>query len=111
MYTNRGELLRRRIEADLERLQAIENRPQEPEFAEGDDIPRVVWFRRNFQTGSLIYTYAAVKAAGYWYVSGRAESMQRRTWDQLMDWLYSSFDSGHTDYEPEVWYASEWELV
>jgi len=105
----RSERLRRQIEADLMRLEKIESRPLEPEFLEGEDVPQVVWFRRNFQTGTLIYTYAAVKAAGYWYISGRVEAMQRRTWDQLMDWLYASYDSGRSNFEPEVWYASEWQ--
>jgi hypothetical protein len=43
----------------------------------------VVAFNRS--VGSNTYTYAAVKAAGHWYVTGAGPN--RQPWDELVLWL------------------------
>jgi hypothetical protein len=109
--TSKKALLEAQAARVLDQLNKLEERPDEPEFTDDPDNPQVIWFRRSFQSGTAKYTYAAVKACGYWYVSGRVESMQRRTWDQLMDWLFASYENGVSDYRPEIWLADEWVLV
>jgi hypothetical protein len=109
--TSKKQLLQAQAQKLIDQLNKMGERPEEPEFVNDPDNPQVIWFRRSFQKGTTRYTYAAVKACGYWYVSGRVESMQRRTWDQLMDWLFASYENGVSDYRPEIWLANEWELV
>jgi hypothetical protein len=52
----------------------------------GDDVyvdGTVVAFDRTM--GSNVYTYAAVKANGYWYVTGAGPN--RQPWDEFVLWL------------------------
>jgi hypothetical protein len=69
---------RRNAQALADRLAAIE--------AHGTDVyadGTVVAFDRTI--GSNTYTYAAVKAAGFWYVTGAGPN--RMEWDDFVLWL------------------------
>ncbi len=58
-----------------------------------DDYPNqaVVIFEKQFTAGSMTYTYVALKAGGYWYITGDG---LRRSWDSLVDKLYGDLGSG-----------------
>lgn len=59
-----------------------------------DDYPNqaIVVFEKKFDsTSKIAYTYVALKAGGYWYVTGDG---LRRSWDSLMDKIYGDIGSG-----------------
>lgn len=68
-----------------------------------DDYPNqaIVVFEKKFSANSITYTYVALKAGGYWYLTGDG---LRRSWDSLMDKLYG--DMGHGA-ECKVFWVSE----
>jgi hypothetical protein len=42
---------------------------------------------RRFERNGSGYTYAAVKAGGFWYLTGtRSEALKALTWDELKTW-------------------------
>lgn len=58
-----------------------------------DDYPNqaIVVFEKKFSDNGITYTYVALKAGGYWYLTGDG---LRRSWDALMDKLYGDIGSG-----------------
>lgn len=68
-----------------------------------DDYPNqaIVVFEKQFTLGSMTYTYVALKAGGYWYITGDG---LRRSWDSLVDKLYGDLGSGGTI---KVYWVSE----
>lgn len=80
------------------RIQALQNRPEEP-TTDDPDGALVIWFRRRFQAGTA-YTYAAVNVNGRWYLSGPKMAAMPLTWDQLLDWLGD-------DLVGDIWKATE----
>ena len=46
----------------------------------------VIRFKIAFPDGPKTYSYAAMKIAGQWYITG-AESKKSRTWVELIDWF------------------------
>jgi hypothetical protein len=55
----------------------------------GDDTydnGQVMRFSKQLATGGHAYTFAAVKAAGGWYITGR-NGEHRFTWSDLVQWL------------------------
>lgn len=61
-------------------LDDIDSWPSEPE-----NDGAVVTFSRKFTPRGQIYSYAAIRAVGKWYVTG--SSTEPFTWDELMDWM------------------------
>lgn len=57
-----------------------------------DDYPNqaIVVFEKKFSSNGITYTYVALKAGGYWYLTGDG---MRRSWDSLMDKLYGDVGS------------------
>jgi hypothetical protein len=90
--------LKKQLNAILTRIADLENRPPEPtdglRFSEGEYLPPVVYMKKMFtdtswQTGKR-YDYAFIKAGnGYWYGTG-PHAPQKKTWDELMDWIEST---------------------
>lgn len=78
------------IDAEVERLLAkkakIEAMPQD-DYANG----AVVVFEKKFAPGGIVYTYAAVKGGGFWYLSG---NHTRFSWESLLDELYGRIQEG-----------------
>ena len=73
---------------------------REAVFGSNEDYPvdAVLFFKRRFNSGSKVYTYAAVKVSAYtWYVTGMNSNAYN--WEELIDSHLSNAD--------EVWYASE----
>lgn len=68
-----------------------------------DDYPAgaIVVFEKKFTANSITYTYVALKAGGYWYLTGDG---LRRSWDSLMDKLYGDVSSTP---EIKVYWVSE----
>lgn len=58
----------------------------------------VLVFTRKFNADGPTYTYAAVKAAGSWYVTGK-DNAAAKTWAQLLAGVYSRGLEGVTMYE------------
>lgn len=68
-----------------------------------DDYPNqaIVIFEKKFSAHTMTYTYVALKAGGYWYLTGDG---LRRSWDSLMDKLYGDVGSSA---EVKVYWVSE----
>jgi hypothetical protein len=71
----------------------------EDDFEDGD----VLWFKKRFAEypDAKEYTYAALKAAGFWYLTGR--TMQRMHWSALVNFLSEGVD--------ELWQCTEFEPI
>lgn len=78
---SRIEALRRQVAVIVEQIDKLENRPEEPR------IGQVIMFTVRFDGMGPEYDYAALRAGdGFWYLTG-LRSPQRRTWDQLLEWM------------------------
>lgn len=96
------------LQAQVERLRAradiMEARAWAlDEFGEDDfDDEDVLMFKKRFSPISKLYTYAAVKAEGLWYVTG---TRQRNplTWKQLVEFISEGCD--------ELWQCTEFEPI
>ena len=106
---------RERLDAQIEQ---VLNRPAEPETDDPDGA-LVVWFQVRFEhhpahrydeSDSTVYNYAAVKARGRWWLSGRGSRSGERvdfTWDGLLD----HFDAKRGKIVSGPWVATEWALA
>lgn len=89
---------RQLVEAVLQadELRALERRkPNEPRTDEGRQP--VVYFTKQFfkaRKSPTEYTFATVRAAGKWYVTGAYQAGQRLSWHELLDFI-----------EPENWHT------
>jgi hypothetical protein len=68
---------------EVKRLQECAARLGEDIFQEG----AVLRFKKRFGEGTIAYTYATIKAAGKWYLSGPMHGQIGMTWDELIMWM------------------------
>lgn len=93
------EVLRAEVETKVARLAGMDALPVEDDFPEF----AVITFTRTFPDApERSYTYAALKAEGRWYLTGRDRAPH--TWDSLVAFIAHR---GPT----EVWHARQWEQV
>lgn len=85
----------RLAEFAADQLKAAESRASRygPEPSGGDGT--VIRFAKRFQRSGKIYTYAGIRADGLWYLSGKREQGQARTWDELVDFLSGGVPAEH----------------
>jgi hypothetical protein len=71
-------------------IQALKTWPKEP-ASTFDGPPAVVIFTKAYG-GGRPYDYAAIKAAGRWYVTGKATSGAPKSfsWEELLDFVDSA---------------------
>lgn len=79
---------------DLEQAVLEEKRAARPEPATDGAVIR---FRKQYIGGSRIYDFAAIRAGGYWYLTG-LEGARKRTWSALLDFI----DEGGEGFSPMV---------
>lgn len=82
----RKEVLTAQLRNIADELARLETRPAEPL----GEYPTVGFTIRFADSGGRIpFTYAARKARGTWWTTGRGDTGMRRslTWDQLLDWI------------------------
>ena len=77
-------LLRQRDEIDRQLIQFDAARTEY-----GSDLRNgaVIRFRKQFEPGRQIYSYAGIRAAGRWYLTSAARSGVSFSWDELVAWL------------------------
>jgi hypothetical protein len=92
----------RRMEEAQNKLDLLATLPQDDEFDDG----AVIFFKKRFNPGGLVYTYAAVKymklGIGYWSTTG-PRAPKDIPWSRLLEFI--------TDGVEEVWLAVEWERI
>ncbi len=105
----RAAIIARQIDMLLAEAAKLENRPVD-DFADGD----VVLFDKRFGANDRgqnrrvngqnvkVYTYAAVKGGGLWWVTG--DRTGGVTWDQMMDFVEEREKPG---WNPRLRYMSE----
>lgn len=93
-----------RAQAKIDHLMSL---PAEPTPDPDDpDQALVVWFNKQFNQGSRVYTYAAVRANdGLWYTTG-PNTPKGYSWDELIDWF-----SKEPNQDATMWVARGWEPV
>jgi len=94
----------RELERLRDRLARYESLPKEDELP--DDA--VLFFRKNFESGGIVYTYAAMRtinenAYSRWWVTGPKQSGHAMTYEELCDLIA---EHGNL---MELWLATQWE--
>lgn len=80
--TSREAALLATITAAQEELARIASLPKEP-----SDPQATVTFQIQFDGNSAVYTYAARKAVGRWFVTGPRANRNGTTWDGMVQWI------------------------
>lgn len=71
----------------------------EDEFADG----AVLVIEKKFRSGNTLYSYAAIKAGGFWYVTGRGISSGRGLSTRaFIEFLLAGWDHEHP---PRIFWA------
>lgn len=83
---DKSDALRDEIDRLQEKLDRYESLPKD-EYDNG----AVVVFEKKFNKTGIKYTYACVKGAGFWFITG---DTNRRTWEGLLDYLYVNVGEG-----------------
>jgi hypothetical protein len=89
-----------RMKYYIEQLDKLEKRPVD-QFEEG----AIVTFQKGFGR-SFMYTYAAVKAGGKWWMSGLRRPSGSMSWDSLMEFI----EEGETE-TPVIRYMTDWAVL
>lgn len=91
---NRAASLRRQaeellVQADAydERARELARRPLEPYKGQETEWPATVIFEKQFNEGGTVYTYAAVRATGLWFLTGYG-SGRGMVWADLLEKIY-----------------------
>lgn len=50
-------------------------------------------FRENYLDPERVWAFVAIKAKGYWYLSGPKMGGQKFTWDELVQWMNDGVDT------------------
>lgn len=99
MYERRESLIRqlKRVEDEILKIDSL---PKEPY---SDDGEPVIFFHKQFHSGTKWFSYAALRNAdnGKWYTTG-PNSPKSYTWEELADWMFNSGDI------KDVFLANEW---
>jgi len=90
------------LQKDLERLESI---PTEPE-SDDDGMPVVSFTKMFGRSEGTAYHFAAIKANGFWHVTGNKEGGRRMSWAELVAFVRSQENE-----DPEIWYMSGSERV
>lgn len=93
-------VLEAQAERILKKLQVLERL--------GEDVydnDSVLLFRFRYNDTSSAYTFAALKAAGMWFLTGARNNGSYKSWDELVDFFTSKGEV------VEMWMATDWENV
>lgn len=97
----RRERLEREAARLSDRIEMLDNLPEEPVFEDGE--PSVIYFGRTFsKRGAKRYDYAAIRAGdGLWYTTG-PRTPKGYKWAEMIQWV---LDNGAV----QIWIATAYE--
>ena len=92
------------IEQRIEKLESFPDQEEmvERTFSSEDCGCTIIYFKKRFQEGGQVYSYAVIYAGGLWYSTG-PRAPKGYTWPEMVDFLSSGVS--------EIWLVTELEQV